>query len=486
MSSPHIPKSNANALTPTTANGQLETPALTPISEHGDQGNAPFPGFDEDDEHVAYNGHVNGDTDHGKQIKLQGQFNAQETTCSEHDTASRKSSAPASPRTMSAETPKMLKLSPAELQALTSSPGSIPMRPASPPDDEIPPLVNGLGLNVPGGLAAVREHGKPTDTKSHGHVGSTSADATTVNVHSMRSINATPGAFVNARPGKATRSASSPVISRKSSSFRGSKPSTLKLDTAPREVSSSSTRPTPNPEASQPSPMPPIIPMPPLSLPTYLQLELSSERPSPLYIHRSTSSDFPYESSTVKFERLLNFLRLPPLLEQVLVFGALACLDSWLFTFTILPLRFLKAIGILLKWWARNAAKEARDLSAFVYDGIGRLWQRRQTGLESRRSSATDPPPSQPPSRRPSEGNGALDGTSKPTLKLDTASTDARDKGRRRTGFRHRRTRSTPSALMPNHKADLLQGMTLFQSAILRHPLQGKAICPVSYADRKS
>jgi len=466
MSSLNIPKSNANIITPSAANGQLETPALTPISEHGDQGDSPFPQYSEDDAHAEHNGRVNGATNGGEYTKLQEPSGARDNN--EYHAASRKSSAPASPRTMAGETPKMLKLSPAELQALTSSPGSIPMRPASPPDDDIPPLVNGLGLSVPGGLAAVQEHGKVTEIKPNGHMGP-SADATTANAQTIRSINATPGALVNGRPGKATRSASSPVISRKPSSFRGTKPGALKLDTVPRDVSSSSARPTPNPEASQPSPLPPIIPMPPLSLPTYLQLELSSDRPSPLYIHRSASSDFPYESSTVKFERLLNFLRLPPLLEQVLIFGALACLDSWLFTFTILPLRFLKAIGILLKWWARNATKEARDLNAFVYDGIGRLWQRRQTGLESRRSSAADIPSSHPPSRRPSEGNTALDGASKPTLKLDTASTDAKDKGRRRTGFRHRRTRSTPSALMPNHKADLLQGMTSIQPAILIH-----------------
>ena len=456
MSSLYIPKSNASTLAPAAANGQLETPALTPISEHGDRGDSPFPNYNEDDAQLEQNGRVNGIANSRDHSKLQEQSNASDN--SEQDTASRKSSAPTSPRTMSGETPKMLKLSPAELQALTSSPGSIPMRPAS-PDDEIPPLANGLGLSVPSGLASVQEHGKATETKPNGHTVLPSADATTGNAHSMKSINATPGALMNGRPGKTTRSASSPVISRKPSSYRGPKPGALKLDTAPREVSSSSNRPTPNPETSQPSPMPPIIPMPPLSLPTYLQLELSSDRPSPLYIHRSASSDFPYESSKVKFERLLNFLRLPPLLEQVLVFGALACLDSWLFTFTILPLRFLKAIGILLKWWARNAVKEVRDLGAFVYDGIGRVWQRRQTGLESRRSSAADPTPSQPPSRRPSEGNVALDGASKPTLKLDTASTDSKDKGRRRTGFRHRRTRSTPSALMPNHKADLLQGM---------------------------
>jgi hypothetical protein len=278
--------------------------------------------------------------------------------------------------------------------------------------------------------------------------------------NTLKSVDATPGAFVNGRPGKTSRSVSSPVISRRPSSFRGSKPAPLKLDNPSREASGASVRPTPKLEASQASPMPPIIPMPPLSLPTYLQLELSSDRPSPLYIHRSTSSDFPYESSKVKFERLLNFLRLPPLLEQVLIFGALACLDSWLFTFTILPLRFFKAIGILLKWWARNTVKEVQDLSAFVYDGIGRLWQRRQTGLESRRSSAADLPPLLQSSRRPSEGNGALDASARPTLKLDTLQIDSKDRSKKRTGFRHRRTRSTPSALMPNHKADLLQGTT--------------------------
>lgn len=465
MSSTHIPNGNTNALAPATANGQLETPALTPISEHGDHdGNSPFPSYDERSEESESSAQVKGKlngSDYASQHRPRGN--------SEVENASRKSSAPASPRTMSGETPRTLKLSPNQLQELTSSPGSIPMRAADPLDDDIPPLVNGLGLSVPGGLAAVQEQARATESKSNGHVGTNTSEPMTTNANGMKSINATPGAFVNGRPGKAARSVSSPIISRKPSSLRGPKPAPLKPDATPREFSSSSARPTPNLEAAQPSPMPPIIPMPPLSLPTYLQLELSFDRPSPLYIHRSTSSDFPYESSKVKFERLLNFLRLPPLLEQVLIFGALACLDSWLFTFTILPLRFLKAIGILLKWWARNAAKEARDLSAFVYDGIGRVWQRRQTGSwpESRRSSATDQPPSQPPSRRPSEGNISLDTSTKPTLKLDTTSTAPKDRTRRRTGFRHRRTRSTPSALMPNHKADLLQGMALLSSSDL-------------------
>jgi hypothetical protein len=441
MSTPRIPNGNANGLTPTppTTNEQLETPALTPISEH--EGYAPFPTYEEDaDDRAVSNGRMNG----------HGEVNG-------HETASRKSSAPPSPRTMSGETPKLLKLSPSQIEDLTSSPGSIPMRPAAPHDDDVPPLHNGLGLSLPGGLEAVLEHAQSIEPIANGKIRMPSTESATMrNTIGVRSINATPGAVVTARPGKPSRSASSPAITRKPSSSRTPKPAPLKLETTSREAASASVRPSPNPETSQPSPMPPIIPIPPLSLPTYLQLELSSDRPSPLYIHRSASSDFPYESSKVKFERLMNFLRLPPQLEQVLIFGALACLDSWLFTFTILPLRFLKAIGILLRWWARNMVKEARDLSAFVYEGIGRLWQRRQTGSGpgSRRPSAAE----QPSSRRPSESNGTIDASTRPTLKLDTASTLPKDKSRKRTGFRHRRTRSTPSALQPNHKADLLQG----------------------------
>jgi hypothetical protein len=406
MSTPRIPNGNANGHTPTppTTNEQLETPALTPISEH--EGYALFPTYEDDTDDNVSNGRMNG------QREVNG-----------HETASRKSSAPPSPRTMSGETPKLLKLSPSQIEDLTSSPGSIPMRPA-PHDDDVPPLHNGLGLSLPGGLEAVLEHAQAIEPISNGKIRMSSNESATMrSTIGVRSINATPGAVVTARPGKPSRSASSPAITRKPSSSRTPKPAPLKLETTSREAASASVRPSPNPETSQPSPMPPIIPIPPLSLPTYLQLELSSDRPSPLYIHRSASSDFPYESSKVKFERLMNFLRLPPQLEQVLIFGALACLDSWL----------------------------------FVYEGIGRLWQRRQTGSGpgSRRPSAAE----QPSSRRPSESNGTTDASTRPTLKLDTASsTLPKDKSRKRTGFRHRRTRSTPSALQPNHKADLLQG----------------------------
>lgn len=51
-------------------------------------------------------------------------------------------------------------------------------------------------------------------------------------------------------------------------------------------------------------------------------------------------------------ERIVNMLKLPAKLEGALFFGVLACLDSWLYMFTILPLRFLKALGVLGDFWA--------------------------------------------------------------------------------------------------------------------------------------
>lgn len=199
-------------------------------------------------------------------------------------------------------------------------------------------------------------------------------------------------------------------------------------------------------------------------MPTYLQLELSSERPSALYIHPPTTSDIPYESSKVKFERLLNFLLLPPKLEQTLIFGALACLDAWLYTFTILPLRFCKAVLVWLQWGFSTVVKEAKDISAFIYSGLGRLWQRQRHGVTaSRNASLSDPSPLPTPMFEPT--NPPLG------IRLDESNPDpqrpSRKERRPSTIHRHKRSRSTPSALLPNHKADLLQGMLIIFSCII-------------------
>ena len=246
---------------------------------------------------------------------------------------------------------------------------------------------------------------------------------------------------------------------------------------------------SPKIEEPTPSPMPQSIPIPPLSLPTYLQLELSSHKPSPLYIHRSETSNFPYESSHVKLERLQNFLLLPPQLEQVLWFGALACLDAWLFSFTILPLRFLKALSILVESWGRNVSNEVRLLSEFIYSGTGRMWRRRRRDSieRSRRGSLTqiDPrlrttissesSPTTPrfPSLIEREHPGVIHSQPEADCKHQSANP-----------HQHRRSKSMPSALLPDHKADILKGLLIvisctilmyFDASRMYHSIRGQA-----------
>ncbi|KAK5100204.1 hypothetical protein LTR70_001807 [Exophiala xenobiotica] len=205
--------------------------------------------------------------------------------------------------------------------------------------------------------------------------------------------------------------------------------------TKPRNLSSS--------RHSLPSPLPASIPMPPLSLSTYLQLELSSQRPSQIYIHRSSTNDFPYESSRVKVERLLNFLFLPHQLEGVLWFGVLACLDVWLYTFTILPLRMIKSISILSQSFATNLAEEARFVMSFILVGSRRVWHRRRT-----------------------RGQSAADVLSRTSSGTQTPQTNG-NRPKTRTGRHHRRTKSTPSNLMPDDKADILKGFLIIATCFI-------------------
>ncbi|CAO1630419.1 unnamed protein product [Parajaminaea phylloscopi] len=52
----------------------------------------------------------------------------------------------------------------------------------------------------------------------------------------------------------------------------------------------------------------------------------------------------------MKWERVTNFVAVPWWVEKIILFGFFVCLDSFLYTFTILPLRFVVAIAL----WLRN------------------------------------------------------------------------------------------------------------------------------------
>ncbi|KAF1956888.1 DUF747-domain-containing protein [Byssothecium circinans] len=392
---------------------------------------------------------------------------------------------------------KILKLSPKQMHELTSEPANIPIRAATPiledasegqtPEENVETEWNKKELG--GQLAPVpelnsanrktRSVSKPREKRQE--------------KEKEREVVAIKGEQVGLkhnRPALSTRSATTPALRRKQSSQRTqgqtnplegeerrtSKhiPPPLNLEHKDNWDSREVLKVPPQDRVRDiPSPMPASMPLPPMSMPTFLSLELSSDRPSPLYIYRPSISDFPYESSKIKYERLVNFLVLPPKLEGILAFGALACLDAWMHVLTILPLRFLIAVWILAKWWVSVVVKEVRDISSFVYSGLPRVWKRR------RHTDAPTPvldalvdeePPSK--SRRPSVSTDASP---------HPASTSGRDAGRTvatfrfpdprdlpakrmRNRYRHRRTKSTPSALLPGHKADILKGLLVISS----------------------
>lgn len=392
---------------------------------------------------------------------------------------------------------KVSKLSPAKIYDLTSSPLVLPpldssedLSDACSPTLERTPKGRGRWTISEGGEIPKGEKSRTRDrSQSISIVGTPSATA--------EESRDTPLFFserdspYTSRPGQTARTVSTPLSKRRSSSSKAN-------GSAKAPLSSSTKQPkaiiTPLRfedtksggkvaviEEPQPSPMPQSIPVPPLSLPTYLQLELSSQRPSPSYIHRSITSDFPYESYQVKIERLLNFLLLPPQLEQVLWFGALACLDAWLFSFTILPLRFLKALSILGRSWGENLVMEVRFVGAFIYAGTGRMWRRRRR-RESIDGSAA--PKSTSTAKSPADCTPTLKAEIEEASNATPSTPDLNRKFRRASGQRHRKAKFVPSALQPDHKADILKGLLImisctilmfFDASRMYHGIRGQA-----------
>lgn len=395
------------------------------------------------------------------------------------------------------EKEKVLKLSPAKIYELTSSPTALPALDSSDdfgdafgPNAERTPKGRGRWTISEGRKTFNGKKSRKRDrSDSISVVGNPSATA--------EDSPDTPVFFSEkdsqyaSRPPQGTRTVSTPLLKRRLSSSNANGSAKVRLPSSTKQPQAIIT-----PlrfedikasgrlaaiEEPQPSPMPQSIPVPPLSLPTYLQLELSSQRPSPLYIRRSVTSDFPYESPHVKIERLLNFLLLPPQLEQVLWFGALACLDAWLFSFTVLPLRFLKALSILGRFWGENLAMEVRFIVAFICAGTGKMWRRRRRRESIDRSAAQ---------KSTSIAKIPTDCTSSPKAIVEEASNatpstpEPNRKARRASGPRHRKTRSVSSALQPDHKADILKGLLIiisctilmyFDASRMYHGIRGQA-----------
>ncbi|KPV72068.1 uncharacterized protein RHOBADRAFT_4739, partial [Rhodotorula graminis WP1] len=66
----------------------------------------------------------------------------------------------------------------------------------------------------------------------------------------------------------------------------------------------------------------------------------------------------------VKGERVTNFLAVPQELEKIIIFGVFICLDSFLYTFTILPLRAFAALAQLVSNEAHNVVRVLRGARA--------------------------------------------------------------------------------------------------------------------------
>lgn len=384
---------------------------------------------------------------------------------------------------------KVFRLTAAELEELTSAPESLPIvSPRKPSISSQSSLGPSPALERKRSTSDASHYGSSDEQrKDEQHRRPVEGLKIDSNVDRRPSNDFTPGSVISKRPGFISRAISTPpVASVRMSPYTKVVPGQASPIRKPVPVSSrpepldlNNSRPSANgglkhSRLDPPSPIPQSIPLPPMSIPTYLQLELSSSSPSPLYIYRSAASEYPYESSKIKFERLLNFLLLPPQLEQVLYFGSLACLDAWLYTFTILPLRFFKAIAILFQWWWQVLAREAHFIGGFIYHGAGRMWNRQRerrgsidSPARSRSVSRVRRPPVSTTTSFQSQSGRIPETLNGNAATVETLKAEVERKSRHGWGRRHRRTKSQPSSLSSNHKADLLQGAVIIFSCII-------------------
>ncbi|KAG1735114.1 DUF747-domain-containing protein [Suillus paluster] len=91
----------------------------------------------------------------------------------------------------------------------------------------------------------------------------------------------------------------------------------------------------------------PILPSPPASPPPIVRSQ-ELQQDQPLFSlwdylwEELLATDFDSHQE-LKWERVSNFLSIPLAMEKIIGFGFILCLDSFLYTFTILPIRFMLA-----------------------------------------------------------------------------------------------------------------------------------------------
>ncbi|KAK6526061.1 hypothetical protein TWF281_011100 [Arthrobotrys megalospora] len=185
----------------------------------------------------------------------------------------------------------------------------------------------------------------------------------------------------------------------------------------------------------------------PLSIGDYLYLSLAT----------TPASKYDLVSAELRIEKLMNFLSLPLYLEGALWFGSFACLDGWLWNFTILPIRFLTALWLLLLYWMK--------LIGEIVASFAKSWLRPETAqLEAQQ-------------RKPSESEPQSTGSSTPAVPPDPK----KDSKRRRLAALAKRRKT--SDLQPNHKADLLKGAVVifscwilmeFDASRMYHSIRGQ------------
>ena len=177
-------------LEPPLTNAQLATPALSPISEHGDRQTQPFPSYEIG---AKQDGGVDG-------VKKVAASNISPIDTKITESRDRRKSSISSPKTA--------KLSPTQLQELVQSPENLPVRALEDPPEDIAGLGNGLRPDVGLGLNGVVSSTESA-TELSDHHGSSSSPQILPQIGPLTS---TPSAVSSARPTKPSRSASTPLI----------------------------------------------------------------------------------------------------------------------------------------------------------------------------------------------------------------------------------------------------------------------------------